>query len=257
VPSNLRPTSLKTHPLNHGFTLKGTSQAILCVHGYSATPQTFSELGPFLHKKLGFQVHAPVLPGHGTHFRDMDDTPWVAWTQAVSEVLSDLKQRFSKVHLVGLSMGGTLCHYLGQKHPSAIASINLMAPGLRFHKPWIHKLMHLIKRIPEPVLRHWVRHKPDVRLDHITYPSYSMLSAVIAFNFFDTCEKTSQISKIPCLIQTPYKDKAVDPISSEILASFYADGQLLKITESGHIMVCAPAKDLIFENILNWIQKYS
>lgn len=243
--------------MNQGFSLPGKDHAILCIHGYSATPQTFSELGPFLQKQLGYHIHAPVLPGHGGHYKDMDTAGYQDWITCIASALFALKENFKNVHLVGLSMGGTLCHHIAQLHPEAVASLNLMAPGLRFHKPSIHKLMHVIRYLPKPILQKWVRHKPEMHKAHITYPSYSMLSAVIAFNFFHLTEKTSKYSDVPCLIQTPFKDKAVDPISSDMLAEFYATCELLKMKDSGHIMVCAPAKDFIFENILRWIQRHS
>jgi alpha-beta hydrolase superfamily lysophospholipase len=55
-------------PGAEGFSLQGSSGAVLLVHGFGDTPQTLRELGAVLHAD-GWTVLAPLLPGVATRTR--------------------------------------------------------------------------------------------------------------------------------------------------------------------------------------------
>jgi carboxylesterase len=75
----------------------------------------------------GLTVELPLLPGHGTDVADMVPTRWEDWSAAADAAYVELATRCESVVVVGLSMGGTLSIWLGERHPE-IAALVLVNP---------------------------------------------------------------------------------------------------------------------------------
>ena len=75
----------------------------------------------------GLTVELPLLPGHGTDVADMVPTRWEDWSAAADAAYVELAARCESVVVVGLSMGGTLSIWLGERHPE-IAALVLVNP---------------------------------------------------------------------------------------------------------------------------------
>jgi carboxylesterase len=75
----------------------------------------------------GLTVELPLLPGHGTAIADMVPTRWEDWSAAADAAYLELAARCESVVVVGLSMGGTLSVWLGERHPE-IAALVLVNP---------------------------------------------------------------------------------------------------------------------------------
>jgi carboxylesterase len=75
----------------------------------------------------GLTVELPLLPGHGTAVADMVPTTWEDWSAAAEDAYAKLEARCDAVVVVGLSMGGTLSVWLGERHPE-IAALVLVNP---------------------------------------------------------------------------------------------------------------------------------
>ncbi len=91
-----------------GFSHAGSpDRAVLILHGFGDTPQTIRYLADHL-RGLGFTVHAPLLPGHGRTLAEFGESAADAWLSAAARELAALRERFSFVGLVGVSMGGAL-----------------------------------------------------------------------------------------------------------------------------------------------------
>jgi carboxylesterase len=78
-------------------------------------------------KTAGLTVELPLLPGHGTAVADMVPTRWEDWSAAAEAAFVALAARCESVVVVGLSMGGTLSLWLGERHPE-VAALVLVNP---------------------------------------------------------------------------------------------------------------------------------
>lgn len=111
------------------------STGVLLSHGFTGSVESVRPWAQFLNR-AGFTVQAPLLPGHGTDWRDLATTPWRAWFSAIEKAYFDLASRCDHVAVGGLSMGGTLALRLAALHPvSAVALVNpvMTAPKIGMH----------------------------------------------------------------------------------------------------------------------------
>ncbi|MGC8524160.1 MAG: alpha/beta hydrolase [Acidibrevibacterium sp.] len=105
------------------FAFEGNDVGVLVVHGFTGSTQSMRYLGEGLHRKFGFTVVGPRLPGHGTSPDDMETTGYLDWLGEAERALHDLVQRKRKVFVTGLSMGGTLTLNLAARFPSEVSAI--------------------------------------------------------------------------------------------------------------------------------------
>jgi carboxylesterase len=101
-------------------------EALLLLHGFGDTPQTFAKLAVRLRAR-GFAVWAPLLPGHGRTLRDFRASGRDVWLAAAREALAATMMRHERVGVVGLSMGGALAVVLAAESRD-ITALALLAP---------------------------------------------------------------------------------------------------------------------------------
>ena len=104
----------------------GAAPAVLCVHGLTGTPYEVRPPAEAL-AAAGFYCEGPLLPGHGTHHRELGATSRAAWLEAVVGAHDALARRHARVYVLGLSLGGLLALALAQRRELAGAVV-LAAP---------------------------------------------------------------------------------------------------------------------------------
>ena len=85
----------------------------LVLHGLTGSTQSVDGLRAAL-EAAGFDVEAPMLPGHGTSPEDLAGCGWDDWTAAAEAAYGRLER---PVVSVGLSMGGALAAGIAAAHP--------------------------------------------------------------------------------------------------------------------------------------------
>lgn len=84
----------------------------LVLHGLTGSTQSVAGVAGAL-AAAGFEVEAPMLPGHGTSPEDLARCGWEDWTAAAEEAVGRLAV---PVVVVGLSMGGALAAGVCARH---------------------------------------------------------------------------------------------------------------------------------------------
>jgi carboxylesterase len=108
------------------YSSTGDARGALVLHGFTGNPQSMRGLALAL-AAAGLTVELPLLPGHGTEVADMVPTRWEDWSAAAEAAYVELAARCESVVVVGLSMGGTLGIWLGERNPE-IAALVLVNP---------------------------------------------------------------------------------------------------------------------------------
>lgn len=116
-------------PGAEAFAHEGSGEiGILLCHGFTGSPVSMRPWAEHL-AAAGYTVRLPLLPGHGTHWRDLNRTPWTDWYAHAEKALVELTGRCRSVLVFGLSMGGALTLRLAEEHPE-IAGIVLVNPSV-------------------------------------------------------------------------------------------------------------------------------
>ncbi|GAB6188781.1 alpha/beta fold hydrolase [Marinitoga arctica] len=145
IPEDTKILYEKSQPLF----LKGGKIAVLLIHGYTGTPYDMHYLGERLNEN-GYTVYIPRLPGHGTNSKDFLNSNWKDWLRRVIDSYIELKSKYEKVYVGGLSMGGVLTLLLASKfNPEKIV---LAAPALEV-RDWRLKLTPIIKLFTKKINR--------------------------------------------------------------------------------------------------------
>lgn len=134
-----------------------TDIGVLLCHGLTSTPQSMRSWGEQL-ATSGLSVRCPLLPGHGTTWRDANKTRWTDWYAAVEQALLDLRSQHRSVFVCGQSMGGALALRLAQQHGD-IAGLVLVNPSVtttrrgQFLLPLVRRVVPRLPGIADDIAR--------------------------------------------------------------------------------------------------------
>ncbi len=243
-------------PQAKAYTIHGNDQAVLMIHGFTSTPNMFKPLAHKLSAKFGWEVRCPLLPGHGTESKDLDSVSGQDWMNFVEGEFETLLQRFSKIHLVGLSLGATLCAYLAMKYPNNVSSLTLLAPAMFVRDSSSRFLLPFVKLLPKRILTKWILHKKNLNtLEQISYHYYS---AYTVTQFDLVCRKirsTFQTNK-PCLIFVPANDLTIHPKSASwfLAHTSHAKSKLIVLENSPHVVFLGNDNEIIFSEIESFLK---
>ena len=118
-----RATDLR---LGHG------SRGALLLHGFTGAPGELRSIAESL-AETGWQVCAPLLPGHGTTMSDLNNTKASDWLDKANSEFDILRRATGKpVAIVGFSMGGLLALELAGSRTHEVGPVALMSSPLYF-----------------------------------------------------------------------------------------------------------------------------
>ncbi|QCU77823.1 alpha/beta fold hydrolase [Citricoccus sp. SGAir0253] len=121
--------------------------AVALFHGFTSGPVSVAGWARAL-AAAGADVEVPLLPGHGTHWRDLAAVPASAWRTAARDTVDGLLAGHDRVVAAGLSMGGALALDAAAHRP--VAGTVVVNPGLRFASaaaPLAGILKHVIRSV--------------------------------------------------------------------------------------------------------------
>jgi len=104
----------RTRFMSHG---DRTRRAIVLLHGFTNCPKQFVTLGQQLFER-GYTVYIPRLPGHGLRdkltnaLRGLSVVDFTRTAHEAAELATGLGER---VHVAGISLGGMLAAWLGER----------------------------------------------------------------------------------------------------------------------------------------------
>jgi len=128
--------------------LDGRAPSLLALHGFGATPAEVKLVVEAAHE-LGLRVHAPLLPGHGLHVRDLARMRWPDWLAAARAAFEELAAE-GPVIVAGLSMGSLLTLELATLYPEQTAGVVILAPAIRLTWPWPSLALALVMKLGLP-----------------------------------------------------------------------------------------------------------
>jgi len=192
----------------------------LVLHGLTGSTQSVTGLADAL-TSAGFDVEAPMLPGHGTTPDDLVGCGWAEWSAAVEEAYERLAARAAPLVAVGLSMGGALAAGVCAQHPEV--------RGLAVVNPLVDPPAPSFLDALEGFLAAGERFLPGIGGDIVdpsaTEVAYDRLPVAAVLSMSRGLEELRpRLAEVRCpvLIVTSRHDHVVPAVSSDVLAGSVA-----------------------------------
>jgi carboxylesterase len=189
----------------------------LVLHGLTGSTQSVAGVAAAL-ERAGFDVEAPMLPGHGTTPEDLEGCGWADWTQAAEAAFARLA---GPVVAVGLSMGAALA--------AGVCARHLEVRGLAVVNPLIDPPARSFLETLEGFLAAGERFLPGIGSDiadpsakEVAYdrlPVAALLSA--SRGLADLRPRLGDV-RCPVLILSRRHDHVVPSVSGDVLAQAVA-----------------------------------
>lgn len=245
--------------LNQPFYFEGTNgKGILLIHGWTTTSYELRRLGKYLNE-FGYTVYAPLLRGHGTVPKDLENVKWEDWMEDVEKAYQKLKSDCEKVYAGGTSIGSCLAIMLAKKYPE-ISGLLLMATPykIKFEK-FLKPFSEIMKKIKN---YHKKRYPPTfggtntiTRL--ISYQSYSLASALETFKLVQETRKNIPFINQPAFIIQSLSDHIVEKNSLEKIYELLGSKIKKKkyIKRAYHTFISDIKNESVFEEMLEFIEE--
>ena len=231
----------------------GNEVGILLSHGFCSTAQEMFELSNFLHEKNGYTTFSVLLAGHGTSPADLAQTDMIDWYKSVKEGYDLLRERCSKIILIGHSMGATLSLLLAANEP--VDGIVTMCAPVKveyFAQDYLFLIADLLKYFP--------RRKEEIALmEKHNLLNYRVSSLKAVDHLLDLMEiAREEIHKVtaPIFTITAGKDERVplynaEKIRSQVNSSIKED---YFASNSHHTILYGPEKKEVMDKIKQFIE---
>ena len=201
--------------------LSGGKIGVLVIHGFTGSPVSIAPWAKYLNQ-IGYTVHAPCLPGHGSNWQEMNETTWVDWYKCVEDSYLALREKCDRIFVAGFSMGGALALRLCQIRGSEIEGLLLVNPSIQDRR-FILKFT--------PILKYLIPSLKGKRVTDVAKPnppkhSYGRtpLKALDSLRkLWKMVEHDLYLIDLPVMIGYSINDHVVNPANSEtIIENIYS-----------------------------------
>lgn len=235
-----------------------STTAFLLIHGFTGTHYEMEPLANHL-KERGFFVENIILPGHETTLKDLESKKWCDFTTYAQKKLDELKKKFKKVFVSGLSLGGSITIYLGANNPDVNGIITLAAPA--FSPDWRMNLLHFfpIAHLFYPFYKNEEKGWEDLESlkTHKSYGYYPIKSVNQLYKLFKINKKEMEKIEVPILVIYAEKDSSVTKKHAEEIFNKVSskDKKIVKILKGGHVIPKDAGRKQLFDEVDKWLEK--
>lgn len=244
---------IDTTPFHHD----GAAEVgVLVCHGFTGSPHSMRPWARHLAAQ-GWTVSLPLLPGHGTHWRDCNRTGWQDWYATVDEAFQRLRSRCERVFVCGLSMGATLALRLAEQHGAAVTGVVVVNPAVTMLR-WDAKFLPLLARLVPSV----AAIGNDIAKPGVLEGAYDRtpVRAAASLRRFQTLVR-GDLGKVtqPLLLLRSAQDHVVEPVNSAFVLSGVASADVREIVlaDSYHVATLDHDAPLVFDATVGFINRLS
>ena len=188
---------------------------ILLVHGFTGSPASMRPLAEDLAER-GFSIELPLMPGHGTHVKDLLKVTWQDIAREVVAAFERLRSRTKSVIVVGLSVGGLMTLRLAQTRGDEIAGIVVINPFLNVRNPAL-KLLPVLKLVV-PTFPGVVNDIAKPGMDEIGYDKLPLRALASTIRLWPEVRAELPKMQVPTLLFNSREDHVVGSHGGEFIA---------------------------------------
>ena len=94
---------------------KNRAEAVLLIHGFPTTPKMYTYAAKRL-DEAGYDAYAPLIPTFGSNIKDFEKTNYTQWFNFICSYYEELRKKYKKLYVLGISMGGAMTLDIGEKY---------------------------------------------------------------------------------------------------------------------------------------------
>lgn len=227
------------------YFMEGGEHALLLIHGFTGSAAHLRPLGERLHQ-MGYTVRGINLPGHATRMEDMRTCTWQDWLQAAKTEFTALKERYPKVSVAGLSMGGVLSLILAEQM-EVTSAITLSAPMA------VQNRLMPLARIAAPFMPiTWWKSRPadGVQLDpryDLGYAGFPTRRAADLSRLIRMARRDLYAVTCPLLVVQSHGDETIAEDSGEVILQGVSSERkgILWLEDAPHVCTLTDDIDVI------------
>lgn len=235
------------------ISIDGSDVGVVLCHGYPSTPQSMRGWAEHL-GAAGYSVRVPLLPGMGTHWKDLNATGWQDWYGELEVAYEQLARRCGTVFAAGLSMGGLLATKLAQEKP-ALAGLVVVNPIYVHTNPAL-KILPLLQHVVPSLggIAGDIKKPGVVELAYDRNPLKSMYSQTRLWKI--VVEDLPHL-RLPVLLFTSREDHVVPPVSWQTFLKKVGSPDVTHVVleNSYHVATMDNDAELIFEESVRFFER--
>jgi len=228
---------------------------VLLSHGFTGSPASMRPWGEALADR-GFSVRVPRLPGHGTHWRDLNRVGWDDWYAELDAALSDLRANCDQVAVCGLSMGGALALRLAELRPDDVDALVLVNPAIATRSRQLRLVPALKLVIPSmPGIGNDIK-KPGA--DEVGYQRTPLRALHTLLRAWPAIEADLGKITAPLLLFRSMDDHVVDDTSLGLIQHGISStvAEYITLTDSYHVATLDFDAQLIFDRSADFLTQH-
>jgi carboxylesterase len=241
------------------LTAPGAAMGVVVLHGFGDTPQTVAALAQQL-RASGFDVDAPLLPGHGRTLEEFASSTGSEWLASARQAHAAMRARHARVALVGLSMGGALAATIAADDPE-LAALVLLAPYI--DAPPLLRL--LVRAAPAiGVVLPYVGgegtqsiHDPEARAQALAYGATTPQLVRELVRAADTARAALPRVTAPTLYMQSREDNRIaEDVARRAFAMLGAHTKKLEmLTGCGHVLTVDYCRERVAAMVIEWLTR--
>ena len=227
---------------------------VLVLHGFTGSPASMRPLAEDL-AEHGFAVELPLLPGHGTHWKQLRSVTWQDLARETVRAFETLRARTRTCVVLGLSNGGLIALRLAQTRGDDLAGQVLVNPFLFSLDPRVKVLPILKSVLPSiPGVINDIA-KPDQ--DEVGYDRVPLKSLASVMHLQKEVRVNLPHTRVPTLLFTSRQDHVVDPKNSLEIAERIgaSDFEHVWLERSYHVATLDHDYEVIRDDAIEFIER--
>ena len=217
---------------------------IAICHGFTGSPLSVMPWAQYLAGQ-GYAVTVPLLPGHGTDWRQLARTRWGDWYRSYEAAFLDLSARTDSCFAAGLSMGGAIALLTASRHP--VAGVSVVNPGLSFYDRRV-RVIGLLKYVQRTTIPIQEELTTAPHTDDGDYSRTPLAAVHELKKLFAAAVRALPAVSAPVQVFKSRTDAVVPPTSLELLKKGLGANlvQVADLASSGHVATLDVDAPLIF-----------
>jgi carboxylesterase len=244
-----------------GYVLPGTNdRGLLLLHGSGDSPQSLRHLAAALNA-VGYEVHAPLLPGHGRSPSAFAAATADDYHAAVARALDAVMCRNAWTGVVGLSMGAALATR-AVSESTGVSVLVLLAPYMipprtvratvRAAALWSAFVPFVRGRGDDSI------HDPAARDQSIAYGTFSKGALTALVGAADAGFRALPQIRIPTLVVNSTQDNRIPrELAEQVLRTITAPLEQHWLEGCGHVITTDYCKDEVAKLVVAFLARHA